>query len=50
MRISSYPKLQLAPNTVANMLRDAGLVPGIAAGPRGLIRVAAGATEESPAH
>ncbi len=41
MRVSSYRKLRLAPQTLENMLLAAGLEPTIAAGPRGMVRVTA---------
>jgi SAM-dependent methyltransferase len=41
MRVSSYPKLRLAPQAVAAMLRQAGLEPETAAGPRGMVRITA---------
>jgi SAM-dependent methyltransferase len=41
MRVSSYPKLRLAPDGVAVMLRNAGLVPTIAPGPRGMTAITA---------
>ncbi len=41
MRVGSYPKLKLAPQTVERLLRDAGLAPTVAPGPRGMVRIAA---------
>ncbi len=42
MSVSSYPKLRLAPQRVAELLRSAGLVPTVSSGPRGMVRVSAG--------
>lgn len=39
MRVSSYLKLRLAPATVAEWLRKAGLAPTVTPGPRGMVRV-----------
>ena len=39
MKVSSYPKLRLAPATVATMLQHAGLAPTVAPGPRGMVLV-----------
>jgi SAM-dependent methyltransferase len=41
VKISSYPKLRLAPDSVAAMLRRAGMTPAVAAGPRGMTAVSA---------
>ena len=41
MRISSYPKLRLAPAAVAEALRYAGLEPTVAPGARGMVRITA---------
>jgi SAM-dependent methyltransferase len=41
MKISSYPKLRLAPVAVAETLRYAGLEPTIAPGARGMVRITA---------
>jgi SAM-dependent methyltransferase len=41
MKVSSYPKLQLAPASVERMLRDAGLTPTVAPGARGMVRISA---------
>jgi SAM-dependent methyltransferase len=41
MRVSSYPKLRLAPATVETLLGAVGLVPTITAGPRGMVRITA---------
>jgi SAM-dependent methyltransferase len=39
MKVSSYPKLRLAPDVVERLLRDAGLVAEVTAGPRGMVQV-----------
>ena len=41
MKVSSYPKLRLAPATVTTMLQRAGLEPTLATGPRGMVAVTA---------
>jgi SAM-dependent methyltransferase len=41
MRVSSYPKLRLAPQAVAAALRNAALVPELTTGPRGMVRITA---------
>jgi len=41
MKISSYPKLRLAPAAVAETLRYEGLESTVAAGPRGMVRITA---------
>lgn len=41
MRLSSYPKLKLAPATVVASLRSAGLDASVSQGPRGMVRVLA---------
>jgi len=41
MKVSSYPKLRLAPVAVAETLRNAGLEPTVAAGARGMVRITA---------
>ena len=41
MKVSCYPKLRLAPDAVAAMLRNAGLEPTVAAGPRGMTAITA---------
>jgi SAM-dependent methyltransferase len=41
MKISSYPKLRLAPAAVAETLRYEGLDPTVTAGPRGMVRITA---------
>jgi SAM-dependent methyltransferase len=41
MRVSSYPKLKLAPELVADALRGVGLAAGVAQGPRGMVRITA---------
>lgn len=41
MKISSYPKLRLAPAAVAETLRYEGLEPTVATGARGMVRITA---------
>jgi SAM-dependent methyltransferase len=41
MKLSSYPKLRLAPVAVAETLRYAGLEPTVAPGARGMVRITA---------
>jgi SAM-dependent methyltransferase len=41
MRVSSYPKLKLAPADVAAMLREVGLETTVAPGARGMVRITA---------
>jgi hypothetical protein len=41
MKVSSYPKLRLAPAAVAAMLQRVGLEPTVGAGPRGMTTVTA---------
>ena len=41
MKVSSYPKLRLAPAAVAEALRYEGLEPTVAAGARGMVRITA---------
>jgi SAM-dependent methyltransferase len=41
MKLSSYRKLRLAPQTVAQALHRAGLEPAVDAGPRGMVRITA---------
>jgi SAM-dependent methyltransferase len=41
MKVSSYPKLRLKPDDVAEMLRDVRLAATIAAGPRGMTAITA---------
>jgi SAM-dependent methyltransferase len=41
MKVGSYPKLKLAPQWVARMLREAGLEPTVAPGARGMVRIEA---------
>jgi SAM-dependent methyltransferase len=41
MRVSSYPKLRLAPAAVVEALRYAGLEPTVAPGARGMVRITA---------
>ncbi len=41
MKVSSYPKLRLAPAAVAETLRYAGLEPTVAPGARGMVRITA---------
>jgi len=41
MKVSSYPKLRLAPAAVTTMLQRAGLEPTLAPGPRGMVSVTA---------
>ena len=41
MRVSSYPKLRLAPAAVAETLRYVGLEPTVAPGARGMVRITA---------
>jgi SAM-dependent methyltransferase len=41
MHVSSYPKLRLAPDAVADMLRASGLHPTVAQGPRGMVSIVA---------
>jgi len=41
MKVSSYPKLKLAPDAVAAMLRNAGLEVAVGAGPRGMTAITA---------
>jgi SAM-dependent methyltransferase len=41
MKVSSYPKLRLAPVAVAETLRYAGLEPTVAPGTRGMVRITA---------
>ena len=41
MKISSYPKLRLAPAAVAEVLRYAGLEPTVTPGARGMVRITA---------
>jgi SAM-dependent methyltransferase len=41
MKVSSYPKLKLAPPMVERMLRAAGLTPTVAPGARGMVRISA---------
>jgi len=41
MKVSSYPKLRLAPAAVAETLRYGGLEPTVAAGARGMVRITA---------
>jgi SAM-dependent methyltransferase len=41
MKVSSYPKLRLAPQAVAEVLRYAGLEAAVASGARGMVRITA---------
>lgn len=41
MRVSSYPKLRLAPQAAADALSDAGLEPAIEPGSRGMVQIVA---------
>jgi hypothetical protein len=41
MRVSHYPKLRLAPESVAAMLKQAGLTPTVEPGPRGMVAITA---------
>jgi SAM-dependent methyltransferase len=41
MRVSTYPKLRLAPQSVAEMLSQAGLTVALAPGPRGMTAITA---------
>jgi SAM-dependent methyltransferase len=40
-KVSSYPKLRLAPAAVAETLRYVGLTPAVEPGPRGMVRITA---------
>ena len=40
-KVSSYPKLRLAPAAVAETLRYVGLEPSVAPGARGMVRITA---------
>jgi SAM-dependent methyltransferase len=43
MKVSSYPKLRLAPHAVESGLHKVGLKPTVTAGPRGMVRIVAAA-------